>query len=153
MHVMYFGSVGNSCPHGGECGRRSLSHWKGENTMPKAISIHVGVNEVTSNVFHAPPLHHAEDDAMAMFDLAKKAGFEANWKSTKTGKSSLLLGPDATYSNVTKAVLDAANDLDPGSIFLFTFSGHGDASFLDHPAVPEDGKNETIVLTDHLLFD
>ena len=124
--------------------------------MPRAISIHVGVNQVTSNVFTAPKLEHAEDDARAMFVLAQKAGFEANWRSAKTGKSSLLLGLDATYFNVTNAVLDAANDLDPGSIFLFTFSGHGDASFFDHPpAVPEKPgeKNETIVLTDHMLFD
>jgi hypothetical protein len=114
--------------------------------MPRAISIHVGVNTVTSNVFTAPKLNHAEDDAMVMFDLAKKAGFE---------KSSLLLGTDAKYSNVTNAVLEAANDLDPGGIFLFTFSGHGDARFLDNPAVPEKPgeKNETIVLTDHMLFD
>lgn len=120
--------------------------------MSKALSLHVGVNQVSSTVFNAPPLKRCEADATEMFELAKRAGFEPDWKSPTTGKPSLLLGTDASYDNVVKAVADAALALEPGGIFLFTFAGHGTSSFLDEGPEP-NGPNETIVLTDHMLFD
>jgi len=110
--------------------------------MAKGISIHVGVNQVTSTVFSAPKLNHCEDDANAMFDLATKAGF----------KPAVLLGKTATLANVVKAIQDAADELESGETFLFTFSGHGSRESNDNFIEP-DGRDETIVLSDHLLLD
>ena len=111
--------------------------------MAKGISIHVGVNEVSSTVFSAPKLNHCEDDANAMFELAKAAGFTP---------AEPLLGEKATFANVVKAIQDAATELKPGETFLFTFSGHGSREPSDNFIEP-DGRDETIVLSDHLLLD
>jgi len=120
--------------------------------MAKGISIHVGINEVTSNVFTAPKLNHCEDDANAMLTLATDAGFTPAI-SPATGHREPLLGENATFANVVKAIQDAACELKAGETFLFTFSGHGSQQVTLDLINEPDGRDETIVLSDHLLFD
>lgn len=111
--------------------------------MAKGISIHVGVNVPAA--FPESELRRCEDDAKAMFELAtaKNVGFTAT----------LLLGPDATFDNVKNAILTAADDLDPGDTFLFTFAGHGTHDVTLDTTIESDGYDESIALADHLLFD
>ena len=114
--------------------------------MARGISIHVGLNEVDPSAFPgATPLRGCRNDAIAMCDLAKSQGFEAQ----------LILDKEATFKKVVSAVGKAAEDLkDQGDIFLFTFAGHGsqegDAD-ADEPA--PDFKDETILLHDFMLID
>jgi len=121
---------------------------------PQALSINVGLNQVTSNVFQADPLFRCEDDATAMRDLAKAAGFDVDFVFPTTGKPGLLLGQDATLANVTATIEDAAEALKlEGGILLFTFAGHGTFRVLEPDQSEPDGQDETIVLTDHMLLD
>lgn len=112
--------------------------------MTKGISVNVGLNKVTSSVFHATALDGCENDAKAMRDIAVAQHFES---------ATLLIGSDATLDNVVNAVKAAAGKLGTGDLFLFTFAGHG--TFKVVPASTEelDKHDESIVLTDHLLID
>jgi hypothetical protein len=123
--------------------------------MPKAISLNVGLNHVTSTEFSAEDLTHAEDDARAMFDIAAKAGFESAWKNPVTGLPEPLLGGAATFANVVKSIRDAAQKLkdNGGGVFLFTFAGHGTQKPLETGIAEPGGIDESIVLADFLLFD
>jgi len=112
--------------------------------MTKGISVNVGLNKVTSNVFQATPLDGCENDATAMRDLAIAQNFES---------TTLLIGPDASLEKVVNAVKDAATKLESGDLFLFTFAGHGTFKVVP-PSVEEmDEHDESIVLTDHLMID
>ena len=110
--------------------------------MKKGISIHLGVNR--PGAFPQSELTHCEDDANAMYQLAGTAGFTA----------SRLLGSDATFDQVVAEIQKAADNLNPGDTFLFTFAGHG---FRDHVTVDTinepDGINESIALADRFLLD
>jgi hypothetical protein len=116
--------------------------------MTIGISVNVGLNKVTSSVFHADPLLGCENDAKAMHGIAmnQPTKFDA-------GLSKLLIGPDATLENVVNAVKAAAAKLEAGDLFLFTFAGHG--TFKVRPTATEetDKHDESIVLADHLLLD
>ena len=112
--------------------------------MNKGISVHVGLNKVTSSVFHANPLDGCENDAKAMRDIAVAQHFES---------STLLIGPDATLDNVVNAVNAAAGKLGSGDLFLFTFAGHGTFKVVPTSTDEGDKHDESIVLTDHLLID
>ena len=121
---------------------------------PKALSINVGLNKVTSTVFQASPLLCCEADATAMRDLAKAAGFDVDFVFPSKGKPGLLLGQDATLENVTAAIKDAAEALKlDGGLFLFTFAGHGTFRVLEPGESEPDGQDETTVLADHMLLD
>jgi hypothetical protein len=110
--------------------------------MAKGISIHVGVNRPA--FFPQSKLTHCEDDANAMLKISKAAGFAPT----------LFLGSNATFDNVVNAIKQAAVDLnEAGSTFLFTFSGHGTQDPTFDLTTEPDGFDETIALSDHLLFD
>jgi hypothetical protein len=111
--------------------------------MPKGISLHVGVNRPNPAAFSVPPLAGCVNDAESMYCIAKKLGYS---------KRRLLTDEDATFERVTSAILDAADRLVAGDIFLFTFAGHG-AEVSDEDEEPFEGKDEAIVLYDHMLLD
>ena len=124
--------------------------------MAKGISINVGINQVKSSTFSAPPLNCCEADANAMFNLACApggAGFLPGWKSPLKNQGAPLLGDDATFKNVVDAIHAAAAALDPGDVFLFTFAGHGVQTILKPGEAEPDGVNETVVLVDHMILD
>jgi hypothetical protein len=115
--------------------------------MAIGISVNVGLNKVTSNVFHADPLDGCENDAVKMHEIAiSQPGFDADL-------STLLIGPNATLDNVESAVQTAAGKLKAGDLFLFTFAGHGTFKVVPPTAGELDKHDESIVLADHLLID
>jgi metacaspase-1 len=120
--------------------------------MKIGITVNVGLNNVTSTLYSADPLEGCENDARAMFELAKARGFDMNLSKPP------LLGAAATHANVTQRVVDAANVLKPGDLFFFSFAGHGRFKVLNtaEPGDVEDEKDkrdESIVLTDHYMTD
>jgi metacaspase-1 len=115
--------------------------------MKIGISVNVGLNKVKSTVFQAPALLGCEEDATAMFDIAKNAGFDMT-QSTK-----LLLGDAATFDAVKDAVLKAADVLNSGDLFFFSFAGHGTFKILSSAAEEPDKHDESIVLSDHFMID
>jgi len=115
--------------------------------MAIGISVNVGLNEVTSNVFHADPLDGCVNDAFEMHRIAtEQRGFDK-------ALSKLLTGPNATLENVISAVETAAGKLNDGDLFLFTFAGHGAFKVVPATAGELDKHDESIVLADHLLID
>ncbi|HEY6244194.1 MAG TPA: caspase family protein [Pyrinomonadaceae bacterium] len=110
--------------------------------MPKGLSIHVGVNEPDSS-FQMPKLKGCVNDANTMRQIAEKRGFQPQ---------AVLENAAAGFHAVRDAVTKAADDLDAGDIFLFTFSGHGSTQptlATDEP----DRQDETILLFDCVLID
>ncbi len=117
--------------------------------MAKGISIHVGVNTVRSSDFDVPTLRGCENDATAMYRLARNRGF--------TGPDPIW-SDDATFERVVPAILKAADELEEGDIFLFTFAGHGgqmeDEDWDENLNVPgADPHDETILLSDRMILD
>ena len=112
--------------------------------MAKGISLHVGVNrtdaEGTENL---SPLEGCVNDAQAMMDIAESRGF-----TTK-----LVVDGDATFDTVCNKIRAAAQQLDDGDIFLFTFSGHGTSRSAPQGGGEPDRYDETIVLFDKILID
>jgi len=123
--------------------------------MPQAISLNVGINRVNSTFFTAEDLKRAEDDARSMFEIATKVGFESAWRNPATDLPEPLLGDLATFNNVVDSIHKAAKKLEDsgGGVFLFTFAGHGTQKTLKTGVAELDGKDESIVLANHLLFD
>lgn len=114
--------------------------------MPRGISLHVGINQVSSAFPGATKLTGPENDAREMEKIAEANHFEVR---------DLLLGPDATYARVTTKIRSAAAQLEKDDIFLFTFAGHGfqKVDSGNDPDEPADGLDETILLFDVELFD
>jgi metacaspase-1 len=110
--------------------------------MAKGISLHVGINKVSSAFPGAGLLHGCENDAIAMQAIAV----------AKHYIPSQLLGPDATYERVVAKIRDAACELQSGDIFLFTFAGHG-FTRADGGDETDDHQDETIVFFDLELLD
>jgi metacaspase-1 len=111
--------------------------------MAKGISIHVGINRVDSVLFPgAPPLQGCENDAKEMFEVAQARGFIPE----------KILGESAKFETVQTAILNAAQQLQEGDVFLFTFAGHGSRrSDVDNDEA--DFQDETILLFDRILVD
>ncbi len=110
------------------------------------ISVNVGLNDVASNVYSAPPLLGCIKDAEAMFEIAKSSGFDMTL-------SKKLLGGAATFDAVKDAVSQAAQVLNPGDLFFFSFAGHGTFKVLNSAAEEPDKHDESIVLSDHFMID
>src|SRR5687767_11690455 len=83
--------------------------------MAKGISLHVGVNETIADGIDVSPLEGCVNDAEAMQEIAQSRGFTTQ----------LLVQGAATFDAVRSEIRAAAQQLDEGDIFLFTFSGHG----------------------------
>lgn len=112
--------------------------------MAKGISVHVGVNATKAPGLNVTALKGCENDAQSMLALARAQGF--------TGDEEPMIGAQATFENVLGAIRVAAEELQAGDIFLFTFSGHGTRRGAEDP-VEVDLKDETLVLRDRLLVD
>ena len=116
--------------------------------MATGISIHVGVNASKAPGLNLRPLVGCENDAEEMRKLARARNFVA----VDSGPDVPIIRENATLENVLGKIRIAAEKLDPGDIFLFTFSGHGTRRGADDP-LEADIKDETIVLHDRLLID
>ncbi|MCW5807035.1 MAG: caspase family protein [Deltaproteobacteria bacterium] len=112
--------------------------------MPQAISIHLGLNAVDPRSYRgwAGPLRACENDARAMSALADARGF----------RPQLLLGEDATRTNLVATMDRAVGELAKGDLLLLTYSGHG-ASVPDRDGDEPDGRDEAWCLRDGLLLD
>ena len=112
--------------------------------MPKAISIHLGLNAVDAHVYRgwSGPLRGCENDARAMQAIADAQGFT----------SRLLLGADATCSNLLAAMDRAAAELAADDLLFLSYSGHG-ASLPDRSGDEPDHRDEAWCLYDGLLID
>ncbi|HEY0993869.1 MAG TPA: caspase family protein [Kofleriaceae bacterium] len=112
--------------------------------MPQAISLHLGLNAVDAHVYRgwSGPLRGCENDARAMQAIADARGFT----------SRLLLGADATRTNLLAAMDRAAAELAADDLLLLTYSGHG-ASLPDRSGDEPDQRDEAWCLHDGLLID
>lgn len=115
--------------------------------MGKGISIHVGVNVTEAPEITVPALEGCINDAEAMRLLARSRGFVAVNDEDVT-----LTEDQATFENVLGKCRLAADQLEAGDIFLFTFSGHGTRRGAADSG-EDDDKDETVVLRDRLLVD
>ncbi|MCP4382834.1 MAG: caspase family protein [Hyphomicrobiales bacterium] len=113
--------------------------------MRKGLSLHVGLNRID-------PGHYGSDGALAaciadaedMRDLAKGRGFDV---------VGLLTDEKGTRKAVTKAIKAAADDLKPGDMFLYTYSGHGSQLPDFNDDERDDRLDETWCLFDGMLLD
>ncbi len=107
--------------------------------MAKGRSVHVGVDQ-TNGEFEVKTLHGCKKDAARMSQIAEAKGFQ-----TKT----FLDGEALFKEKVKEEILQAANDLEAGDIFLFTFSGHGS----HNTGVEPDFQEELLLFHDCLVPD
>ena len=112
--------------------------------MAQGISLHIGLNAVDP-VHYAGwsgPLNACEADASDLGALAAAQGFA----------TSTLLTVEATREAVTSAFAHAAAALEPGDIFLITYSGHG-GQLPDRNGDEPDLVDETWCLYDGEIVD
>ena len=110
----------------------------------RGLSLHVGLNEID-------PAHYGSDgalnaciaDAEAMKGLAEAQGFDV---------IGLLTNGEGKRNAVLKAMAQAAKDLKPGDIFLYTYSGHG-SQLPDFNKDEADNFDETWCLFDGMFLD
>jgi len=115
--------------------------------MPKAISIHIGLNHVDPDHYEGwdGRLFACVADAKDMRALAKKQGFSPN---------ALLLDEKASAEAVTAALSDAARKLTKGDLLLLTYSGHGGQVKDTNGDEQDPGRmDETWVLFNRQLVD
>ena len=117
--------------------------------MTTGISLHIGLNRVDPNHYqdeHGQPwdgqLNACENDAKAMQALAQSRGFQTQ----------LLLSAQATADVAIHSIQQAAQKLQPGDIFLLTYSGHG-GQVPDRNDEEEDELDETWCLYDREVVD
>lgn len=125
--------------------------------MPQGISLHIGLNRVDPRHYvdgDGQPwdgaLNACEADARDMEALAKKRKFKVRHR---------LLTAQATADAVIQAILEAAQRLEGGDLFLLTYAGHGgqvpdtnhDEDLL--PTGQRDRMDETWVLYDRQFID
>jgi hypothetical protein len=116
---------------------------KTEKTKPKANSLHIGLNGVSSAHYGGwdGELEACEFDANDMAEIAKTSGM----KSTK------LFTKEATRAAVLSAIRANARQLEEGDFFL-TYSGHGGQD-PDLNGDEPDRKDETWCLYDGEFID
>jgi len=116
--------------------------------MAKGISIHVGVNVPPADLA-LQPLGGCVNDATEMQKLALARGFTG----LAGGEPLLILDADATHESVIAKLKLAAEALDSGDIFLFTFAGHGTRRPGSLFEGSSDGRDETLVMSDKFVID
>jgi hypothetical protein len=111
---------------------------------PKAMSLHIGLNEVSGAAYAGwtGPLAACEFDALDMVAIAKAKGM----------KSTLLLTKKGTRANVLAAMRAAAKALVAGDLFFMSYSGHG-GQVPDVSGDEPDKQDETWCLFDGQLID
>lgn len=112
--------------------------------MAKGISLHVGLNRIDPAHYAGWPgtLNACENDAHAMQDVAKAAGFQTDIRLSEQG----------TRAAVADFLTKAAHDLKSGDIVLITYSGHGN-QVPDLNGDEADGLDETWCLYDGQMID
>lgn len=116
---------------------------------PKGLSLHVGLNNVDEAHYgRIRELKGCINDALSMADLATKQGFEI---------LGMLTDQHATRDAVKGKLLEAAQRLEAGDIFFYTYSGHGsnlrDMNGDEPKLKPGDLFDETWLLYDGMLID
>jgi hypothetical protein len=121
--------------------------------MSRGLSLHIGLNEVDPNHYRdgngnpwKGELAACENDAHSMAELAAGQGFDVR---------PLLLSAQAKADAVAGEIRSAGESLQPGDIFLLTYSGHGGQVANMNPEVdPEDDNfDETWCLYDREFID
>lgn len=110
--------------------------------MPRAVSIHIGVND-PRECPGLPVLQHSEESAWRMAELASQAGYDGLL---------VLRGAEATTRAVDEALARTAGMLVEGDTLLVTFSGHG-SLVRDRDGDERDGWDEAWCLYDGTLLD
>ena len=112
--------------------------------MAQGLSIHIGLNSVDPNHYNgwSGKLNACEADAKDMARIASERKFD----------TTTILTTKATAAAVTKAIGDAAGELEEGDILFLTYSGHG-GQVPDRNRDESDTKDETWVLYDRQLVD
>ena len=112
---------------------------------PQALSLHIGINEVSAAHYEGwtGPLAACEFDAHDMAALATSQGM----------KSTLLITKKATRSNLLAALRKAAKSLSTGDFFFMSFSGHGGQVPDVSGEEKDDKQDETWCLFDGQLID
>jgi hypothetical protein len=115
--------------------------------LQKGRSLHIGLNNVDTQAYQVqgytvPQLAGCLNDASAMQTLAAGQGFITQ----------SLTDGQATSSEVIRLISSYGRELEPGDIFLLTFSGHG-GQVPDVNGDEDDGMDETWVLYDRMLID
>jgi metacaspase-1 len=113
-------------------------------TVPRALSLHIGLNEVSAAAYAGwtGPLAACEFDAKDMAALARTRGM----------KPTLLLGQQGTRAKVLAGMRSAAKALGAGDLFFVSYSGHG-GQVPDVSGEEADKQDETWCLFDGQLID
>ena len=112
--------------------------------MPKGIAVNIGLNHVNPAAYNGwnGELAGCINDARDMNQIATQLGYAAT----------LMLDAEASASEVTRVIGQAARQLASGDTCLVTYSGHG-SQINDVTGDEPDGKDETWVLWDRQLLD
>ena len=112
--------------------------------MSKGIAVNIGLNFVNPAAYNGwnGQLAGCINDARDMYQIATQVGYSAT----------LLTDAQASASEVTRVIGQAARQLSAGDICLVTYSGHG-SQINDVTGDEPDGKDETWVLWDRQLLD
>ncbi|MCY1019525.1 caspase family protein [Pyxidicoccus sp. MSG2] len=113
--------------------------------MAQGYSLNIGLNSVD-------PAHYAGWDGALQACEADADDMEAIARGQNYGKVTKLLTKEATRARVLKEFEEAARVLQPGDLFLLTYSGHG-GQLPDMNGDEADGRDETWVLYDGELVD
>lgn len=116
--------------------------------MAKGRALLIGINDVDPD----PKGHYRgwdgslrfpERDALSIASITEKQGFE----------NTVLLTKDATRKAIKDTISRAANELDPGDIFIIYYSGHGNTYADPDGEVWDNGTDETLCVYDRQLLD
>ncbi|WP_051675723.1 caspase family protein [Polaromonas glacialis] len=112
--------------------------------MAKGIAVNIGLNFVNPAAYNGwdGALAGCINDARDMNQIATQLGYTAT----------MLTDAQATASEVTRVIGQAARQLAAGDICLVSYSGHG-SQINDVTGDEPDGKDETWVLWDRQLLD
>jgi hypothetical protein len=111
--------------------------------MPRAVSIHIGVNVPSRRGDLRPGLEDSETAAWRMAELAHQAKYDSML---------VLRGATATVGAVKGALENAADLLESGDLLLVTYSGHGN-QVVDVSGDEPSGLDQAWSLYDDDLLD
>lgn len=111
---------------------------------PQGMSIHVGVNFVDKEHYGSLyQLSACVNDAKDFRDMARSLGYS----------DMLLINEEATTSNISALIRQAAEKLFLGDHLFVTFSGHGSQLINTSPDSESDGMDETLCFYDRMMID
>jgi metacaspase-1 len=128
----------------------AMSGAKSVGSKPKGLSLHVGLNRID-------PAHYDGNDGELGACVGDAEAMEALARAQGYGVMNVLRDDQGTREAVMGSISDAAKQLNPGDMFLFTYSGHGSQTFdlnKDEDANDDDGGlDETWCLYNGMLVD